>query len=106
LMYADNVTGSMARAIDETNRRRARQVEFNKEHGITPRTIKKEIRDITEGIRRSEMEIPLEEIGPDADIDALVERLEEEMHLAASSLHFEEAAVIRDRIMEIKKGRK
>jgi excinuclease ABC subunit B len=106
IMYADNLTGSMSRAIDETNRRRARQVEYNVAHGITPRTIQKEIRDITEGIRRTEAEIPMEELGPDADIDALVERLEEEMHLAASSLRFEEAAVIRDRIMELKKGRK
>ena len=105
IMYADTLTGSMNRAIDETNRRRERQIAFNEEHGITPRTIVKEIRDITEGIRRTEDELSIS-IGEDVDIDDLVERLENEMHLAASSLRFEEAAVIRDRITELKKGRK
>jgi excinuclease ABC subunit B len=105
VMYADNLTGSMSRAIEETNRRRERQIEFNRVHGIVPRTIQKEIRDITEGIRRTEAEVAPEDLGPDTDIDALLERLEEEMHMAASTLRFEEAAVIRDRITELKKGR-
>jgi len=105
IMYADNMTGSMSRAIDETNRRREMQMAFNREHGIVPRTIKKEVRDITEGIRRTEGELPLE-TDEGADIDDLIQRLENEMHLAASSLRFEEAAVIRDRITELKKGPK
>lgn len=102
IMYADGITGSMARAIDETNRRRERQIAFNEEHGITPRTIVKEIRDITEGIRRSEEDHHLDE-AEEGDVEELIAHLENEMHLAASSLRFEEAAVIRDRITELKK---
>ncbi|MFW3146412.1 MAG: excinuclease ABC subunit UvrB [Thermoplasmatota archaeon] len=103
IMYADGLTGSMQRAIGETNRRRMLQIEFNREHGIVPKTIEKEIRSILPvglDVEPAVREVRLEDIG---DIDDLIRKLEEEMHLYASELRFEEAAVIRDRITELKK---
>ncbi|KPJ58545.1 MAG: hypothetical protein AMS15_08120, partial [Planctomycetes bacterium DG_23] len=103
ILYADEVTSSMRRAIDETNRRREIQLAFNKEHGITPETIRKEIRkgieaEITSrrlvysAVGRSEEQY----IGQDA-----LKELEEEMYQAAERLDFEEAARLRDRILAI-----
>lgn len=95
VMYADNMTGSMQRAIGETNRRRAMQMEYNREHNITPQTIRKAVekREIT-----GEVLPPKEEI-----FDYIVE-LEAEMHRAAKNLEFEHAAEIRDRIAKMRKG--
>lgn len=102
IMYADTVTGSMQRAIDETNRRRELQNKFNKEHGIVPQTIKKDIRDIIESLK------PLE----DSDLsgekltvnyDRELAELEAKMISAAENLEFEEAAMFRDRIKKLKK---
>ncbi len=94
VMYADNITGSMQRAIGETNRRRAMQIEYNREHNITPQTIRKAVekREIT-----GEVLPPKEEI-----FDYIVE-LEAEMHRAAKNLEFEHAAEIRDRIAKLRK---
>lgn len=94
VMYADNMTGSMQRAIEETNRRRAMQMEYNREHNITPQTIRKAVekREIT-----GEVLPPKEEI-----FDYIVE-LEAEMHRAAKNLEFEHAAEIRDRIAKMRK---
>ncbi len=94
VMYADNITGSMQRAIGETNRRRAMQIEYNREHNITPQTIRKAVekREIT-----GEVLPPKEEI-----FDYIVE-LEAEMHRAAKNLEFEHAAEIRDRIAKMRK---
>ncbi|SNQ59742.1 excinulease of nucleotide excision repair, DNA damage recognition component [Candidatus Methanoperedens nitroreducens] len=94
VMYADNMTGSMQRAIGETNRRRAMQMEYNREHNITPQTIRKAVekREIT-----GEVLPPKEEI-----FDYIVE-LEAEMHRAAKNLEFEHAAEIRDRIAKMRK---
>jgi excinuclease ABC subunit B len=103
MMYADNITNSMRRSIDETNRRRDIQVAFNKEHGITPKTIRKDIRSIL-----PERAAILEsEVGPSsgADINEMIADLENEMHVAASELRFEEAALLRDRLIELKKRR-
>ncbi len=94
IMYADTVTGAMRRAIDETNRRRAKQMKFNEEHGITPQTIVKAIRDMT-GRRHEEIEI--ENITED-ELPYIIKDLEREMRAAAANLEFERAASIRDKI--------
>ncbi len=102
IMYADTVTGSMRRAIDETNRRRALQMEYNEKHGIIPRTIRKDIRDIIESLK------PLETDGgsdkePIISYEKAIAGLEEKMLRAADNLEFEEAAVLRDRIRKLQK---
>ncbi len=102
LMYADNITGSMKRAIDETNRRRRLQQEFNREHGIIPRTIRKDIKAIVE--ERPEPSVGrLDGSETREEMERIIEALEEEMHLSAAELRFEEAALIRDQLMELKK---
>jgi excinuclease ABC subunit B len=113
IMYADKVTGSMQRAIDETNRRRAKQEEYNTLHNITPRSIIKSVTDIMEGAHdssrgRSAMDRAAEEA---ADYAALrpdeaareISKLEEQMYQHAENLEFEDAAAIRDKIAAIKK---
>jgi len=99
IMYADNVTGSMERAITETNRRRKKQMAYNKAHHITPQSIKKNIRSVISAMG----EVPDEtvadvKITKNMDINLQVEILTEQMKLAASELRFEDAASIRDRI--------
>ncbi|MGQ9722269.1 MAG: excinuclease ABC subunit UvrB [Candidatus Jordarchaeum sp.] len=94
IMYADTVTEAMRRAIDETNRRRAKQMKYNEEHGITPQTIVKAIRDMT-GRRHEEIEV--ENISRD-DLPYIIKDLEREMRTAASNLEFERAASIRDKL--------
>jgi len=111
IMYADRVTGSMQRAIDETNRRRKIQEVYNKKHNITPLTIIKSIQDSRLAGQRSA--VALAEAESKNDIDPLkmdprelkfyLNELEEQMDLAAKNLEFETAARIRDRIGEIKK---
>jgi len=105
-LYAENVTGSMKRALKETNRRRKLQIEFNQQHHITPKTIEKEIADITDRIRESKLaEIKhLKEFMPPEEVPDLIRSLEEEMQIAATELNFETAAEIRDRIKELKKA--
>ncbi|MBQ3124770.1 MAG: excinuclease ABC subunit UvrB [Clostridia bacterium] len=99
VMYADTVTGSMQRAIDETNRRRSLQIAFNEEHGIVPKTIKKDIREILEP-----MEAVKSEISHTAtDIRAQIAELEAMMLNAAENLEFEKAAQYRDAIKRIEK---
>lgn len=101
IMYADKMTDSMKRAIDETNRRRGIQVEYNKEHGITPRTIIKAVHEIIVSSKVSEdREKYVENI---VDIEETIRLLEEQMRDAAANLQFEMAAEIRDRIIELKK---
>ena len=106
LLYAEKMTDSMKRALSETNRRRNLQLEFNKKHGIIPRTIVKEIKDITEQIRGSKLkEIKeLKEFIPQDEVPELVRGLEEEMRIAATELEFERAAALRDKIKELKKA--
>ena len=107
ILYADRVTGSMQRAIDETERRRQKQIHFNEEHGITPRGIRKAVKDIMEGARAG---APItakrfarvaEEIGRYADLSPeeltrKVQELERRMYKHAENLEFEEAARLRD----------
>ncbi len=120
ILYADQITGSMRRAMDETDRRRAKQIAFNEEHGITPTTIMKRVADVMEGARvsapgtgrrsaaaagrkarKDDLEIPE---NPQA-LGRLLEKLEARMIEHAKNLEFEEAAALRDRIREIRAER-
>lgn len=108
IMYADDVTDSMKRAIDETNRRRNIQLRFNEENNIEPQTIHKKISDIlmatkvAEKIKIKDKIMKPGKILPD-EIPKIILGLEEEMRLAAEELNFEYAAVLRDQIKELKK---
>ncbi len=104
IMYADKMTGSMERAINETNRRRAIQIKFNEEHGIVPKTIKKDIRDIIE-IGKSEdahKKKADKSKMTAAEKEKLINELTKQMKDASRRLEFEQAAYIRDRIKEIR----
>ena len=104
IMYADTVTGSMERAINETNRRRKIQTEFNEAHGIIPKTIKKDIRDIIEIGRADEKGAKKEKAKKLSakDKEKLINELTKQMRDASRRLEFEQAAFIRDRIKEIR----
>ena len=106
IMYADVVTDSMKRAIDETERRRAIQEAYNREHGITPQGIRKDIRDITERVRAvAEQATPYithDDI-PKDDLTRLVKDLESQMKAASRALEFEKAALLRDQIIDLRK---
>jgi excinuclease ABC subunit B len=108
LMFADRVTGSMKRAIDETERRRSIQLQFNREHGITPRSIRKAVADVIEATKVAEEEVSysvLEDVLKGSeDIEDIIKQLEKEMREAAAKLDFERAAALRDRIFGIKKS--
>ena len=103
VLYADSVTGSMKRAIDETNRRRARQTAYNEKHHITPQTIKKKIESIVDFELKPE--IPQEFVNLESleDIAGYIKQKEAEMKTAARNLEFEKAAVIRDEIVQLRK---
>ncbi|MGM9965870.1 MULTISPECIES: excinuclease ABC subunit UvrB [unclassified Rummeliibacillus] len=108
IMYADHITDSMQKAIDETNRRRTIQIEYNKKHGITPKTIQKEIRDVIRATQAAEEpESYLTKVTDGkkltkAEKTTLLESLETEMKEAARALDFERAAELRDTILELK----
>jgi excinuclease ABC subunit B len=109
IMYADKITGSMKRAMEETERRRKYQADYNKKHNITPKTIQKAIsEDRLAGAKRIEEEILIFDIKkiPKEEISHLIKDLEDEMDLAAKNLEFEKAARLRDQIKEIKKLKK
>jgi len=106
IMYADTVTGSMQRAIDESNRRREKQLAYNKKHHITPKSIVKEIRGLPQ---RKYEDVPeekdLNKFAKQANMEeiaAVIRRLEDEMDLAARNLEFEKAAELRDRTAFLK----
>ena len=108
ILYADTVTPSMKRAMDETERRRAIQDKYNKEHGIVPQTIRKDVREIIEISRKDEDgarrrgKHKLSERERDEEI----RKLEKQMQEASRMLEFEYAAVLRDRIIELRKEQK
>lgn len=99
ILYADTITNSMRKAMDETSRRRALQEEFNKKHGIVPQTIKKDIRDIIESMK------PLDDKAKKSDEEytKLIAELTSQMFIAAENLEFEEAAKLRDQIRRLEK---
>jgi len=107
IMYADVITDSMRNAIDETNRRRKIQAEYNEKHGITPQTIKKAVRDlisISKKVETSSDDIVKDiESMSENEIDKLVAKIKKQMHTAAAELNFELAAKLRDQLLEIKK---
>jgi excinuclease ABC subunit B len=105
IMYADVITGSMRQAMDETNRRRALQEAYNREHGIEPEGIRKAIRDITETLREAaepraayttRRDLPREELA------RAIKQLDRDMKQAARNLEFERAALLRDEITDLK----
>jgi excinuclease ABC subunit B len=105
IMYADAITQSMQKAIEETGRRRQVQEAYNKEHGITPQGIKKAIKDITERVQAlAETRAPYT-VTPISkeEMAQLIKQLESQMKAAAKNLEFEKAAMIRDRIIELRK---
>ncbi|MBI2552732.1 excinuclease ABC subunit UvrB [Candidatus Uhrbacteria bacterium] len=112
VLYADQMTGSITRAIRETDRRRKLQMAYNKAHGITPRTIKKAIKDITEGLtKRKEEELAkkaleLETQAKGGRADDLIREKEKQMREAANLLQFELAAILRDEIQVLRKQSK
>jgi len=119
VLYADNITGSIQKAIEETERRRKIQLAYNKKHGITPKTIEKSIRNILEefGITNSQAKIgkskkkdkggvlELDLLGDNRPIGEIIKDKENQMREAARSLEFELAAILRDEIRELKKKR-
>ena len=108
IMYADKITGSMERAISETNRRRAIQESYNKEHGIIPQTVKKDVRDIIEISKpetsKKSAKGAVKKLSA-AEKEKLIVELTKEMREASRRLEFEQAAFIRDRIKEIREGK-
>ncbi len=107
IMYADNMTDSMDKAITETNRRRAIQQKYNEDHGITPQTIKKAVRDlisISNTAEKDEKQLTKDlESMTKKELTALVSKLTKKMHTAAADLNFELAAQLRDEMIEVKK---
>ncbi|MEZ7850978.1 MAG: excinuclease ABC subunit UvrB [Candidatus Nanopelagicales bacterium] len=111
-MYADKITASMAKAIDETNRRRAKQVAYNKEMGVDPQPLRKRIADITELLAREEEDTAIlisrekpqtKRHTPSGDLVMLIQELTDQMRAAAGELQFELAARLRDEITDLKK---
>ena len=111
-MYADKITPSMAKAIDETNRRRAKQVAYNKKMGVDPQPLRKKIADITDMLSREEEDTAklitaeksqIRRHTPSGDLVVLIEELSEQMRAAAGELQFELAARLRDEISDLKK---
>lgn len=104
IMYADSVTPSMERAITETNRRREKQMRYNKEHGIVPKTIVKDVRDVIEISSKSGDDKSLSKLSK-KEREAMIIRLNAEMKAAAKILEFEHAAYLRDKIEKLKRGK-
>ena len=102
IMYGDTITGSMKKAIDETERRRSIQEDFNEKHGITPTTIKKNIGEIIQITKKAE-EAEIEEFNRE-DIETILINMESEMYKAAEELDFERAARLRDQIKKMKEN--
>ncbi len=106
IMYADKITGSMERALNETNRRRAKQIAYNEEHGITPETVKKNVEDVLAGLYEGDVDMnrvtaTIDKPMHGANLEAHLDGLREKMRKAAENLEFEEAANIRDEIKRL-----
>ena len=108
IMYADNMTDSMHKAITETNRRRTIQEAYNKEHGITPTTIKKAVRDliaVSKAVAETEVRLQKDpESMTRKELTKLITQVEKQMRAAAADLNFEQAAELRDKMIDLKKN--
>ena len=107
IMYADTITDSMQMAIDETKRRREIQMKYNEEHGITPQTIQKSVRDlisISKKVAAEEMRMEKDPESMSAkELDKLIKDMTKQMRKAAAELNFEAAAELRDKLVDLKK---
>ena len=107
-MYADTITDSMRVALDETSRRREIQMKYNEEHGITPQTIKKAVRDlisISKVIAKEEVQFEKDPESMDRkELEKLIAEVQKKMQRAAADLNFEAAAELRDKMLELKKA--
>ncbi|MZR12617.1 excinuclease ABC subunit UvrB [Maritimibacter sp. DP07] len=106
IMYADRITGSMQRALDETERRREKQIAYNEEHGITPATVRKNVEDVLAGLYAGDVDMnrvtaTVDKVGVGQNLQAHLEGLKEDMRKAAENLEFEEAARLRDEIKRL-----
>nr|WP_287262204.1 excinuclease ABC subunit UvrB [Thioclava sp.] len=106
IMYADKITGSMQRAMDETDRRRAKQIAYNEEHGITPATVKKNVEDVLAGLYQGDTDMSrvtakVDAVKPGANLAAHLDDLRAKMRKAAEDLEFEEAARLRDEVKRL-----
>ncbi len=105
IMYADNITKSMEKAIEETYRRREIQDKYNKEHNIIPKSIVKDVRDVIEATVALENEEKYNaEVFKGEDLDTMIEALQSAMIKEAEELNFEKAAELRDRMIQLKKN--
>lgn len=111
ILYADKITDSMRLAMEETERRRKKQSDFNKAHGITPKSVKKEIKDIIDGVYKDLVDDPASNLVDGVDWERMdpkelareIKKLEKEMFECAKNLEFEKAAAIRDKLSTVKK---
>lgn len=111
ILYADKITDSMRLAMEETGRRRKKQSDFNKAHGITPKSVKKEIKDIIDGVYKDLVDDPVSNLVDGMDWERMdpkelareIKKLEKEMFECAKNLEFEKAAAIRDKLSTVKK---
>ncbi|WP_275411513.1 excinuclease ABC subunit UvrB [Shimia biformata] len=106
IMYADRITGSMERALAETDRRRAKQIAYNEEHGITPETVKKNVEDVLAGLYQGDTDMSrvtatIDKPMHGANLEAVLEGMRTDMRKAAENLEFEEAARLRDEIKRL-----
>ncbi|MEM8537309.1 MAG: UvrB/UvrC motif-containing protein, partial [Pseudomonadota bacterium] len=106
IMYADKITGSMERALAETNRRRAKQIAYNEAHGITPETVKKNVEDILAGLYKGDVDMnrvtaKVDKPQAGANLQAVLDGLRADMRKAAENLEFEEAARLRDEVKRL-----
>ena len=106
IMYADRITGSMERAMGETERRRAKQLAYNEEHGITPMTVKKNVEDILAGLYKGDVDMnrvtaKVDKPMAGANLQAVLDGLRADMRKAAENLEFEEAARLRDEVKRL-----
>ncbi|MEO1797288.1 MAG: excinuclease ABC subunit UvrB [Pseudomonadota bacterium] len=106
IMYADKITGSMERAMAETNRRRAKQIAYNEEHGITPETVKKNVEDVLAGLYKGDVDMnrvtaKIDNQPTGGNLQTVLEGMRDDMRKAAENLEFEEAARLRDEIKRL-----
>jgi excinuclease ABC subunit B len=106
IMYADKITGSMERAMGETNRRREKQAAYNEKHGITPQTVKKNVEDVLSGLYNGDVDMnrvtaTIDKPMVGANLAAHLDGLRQDMRKAAENLEFEEAARLRDEVKRL-----